>query len=354
VVLTQHDNVAIGKTVAVLGGGSFGTAIANVIAGNGFDTHLWMRDPERAKQAQANRENTAYLPGYRLADSLKISSDMAETVSQSDIVFVSVPSAAFREVTQLARPYMKEGHMVVSTTKGISRDGFTLMSEILQEELKGSVPDVSIGVLSGPNFAKEMIQGQITGSVIASENPVLVATVQGLLESSKFRIYSSEDCYGVELAGALKNIYAIIAGMTQARHYGNNTIALLMTRALAEMGRFAHALGADPMTFLGLAGVGDLILTCNSTLSRNYRVGYAMGEGKSLTRALKDVRQVVEGVNTLRLVVQKASELDVQMPLATALYKLLFEGETADNIIDELMLSEQNSDVDFTGAIRDE
>ena len=246
---------------------------------------------------------------------------------------------------------MADNVMVISTTKGISRDGFTLMSQILVEELGEGTP---IGVLSGPNFAKEMIEGQITGSVIASASPPLITLVQNLIGSSRFRIYSSEDCYGVELAGALKNIYAIIAGMTQARQYGNNTMALLMTRALAEMGRFAHALGADPMTFLGLAGVGDLILTCNSTLSRNFRVGYAMGEGKSLTRALKDVRQVVEGVNTLRLVKEKAEQLGVNMPLASALYALLFEGETADNIIGQLMLSEQNSDVDFTGAIRDE
>jgi glycerol-3-phosphate dehydrogenase (NAD(P)+) len=352
--LNQEDKLAQNKTVVVLGGGSFGTAVANVIASNGFTTHLWMRDPVKAQATQVSRENSTYLPGYRLADGLVVSSDLAATVICADILFVSVPSSAFREVTQLARPHMKPGLMVISTTKGISRDGFTLMSEILAEELIGHVPDISIGVLSGPNFAKEMIQGQITGSVIASESPKLVMNVQSLLGSSTFRIYSSEDCYGVELAGALKNIYAIITGMTQARQYGNNTIALLMTRALAEMGRFAHALGADPMTFLGLAGVGDLILTCNSTLSRNYRVGYAMGEGKSLTRALKDVRQVVEGVNTLRLVIQKAAELNVYMPLATALYKLLFEGETADNIINQLMLSEQNSDVDFTGAIRHE
>jgi glycerol-3-phosphate dehydrogenase (NAD(P)+) len=173
-----------------------------------------------------------------------------------------------------------------------------------------------------------------------------------VLRSAKFRIYSSNDCYGVELAGALKNIYAIIMGMAQACHYGQNTLALLMTRALSEMGRFAHALGADPMTFLGLAGVGDLILTCNSHLSRNFRVGFAMGEGKSLTAAIKGVGQVVEGVNTLRLVKEKAEQLDVDMPLVSALYALLFEGASADSIINQLMLSEQNSDVDFTGAIR--
>lgn len=335
-------------SITVIGGGSFGTAIANVMANNGFSTTLWMRDSLKAKNAQQTRENADYLPGYRLSDNLTISDNLATSVANSQIIFISVPSSSFLDVVRLVRPHLLDEAMLVSTTKGIGRDGFKLMSQILSEEL----PEYPIGVLSGPNFAKEMIQGQLTGSVIASESAALISQIQSLLGSSKFRIYSSQDCYGVELAGALKNIYAIIAGMADASDYGQNTLALLMTRALAEMGRFAHALGADPMTFLGLAGVGDLILTCNSNLSRNYRVGYAMGEGKSLVAAMKGVGQVVEGVNTLRLVKQKAEELKIDMPLVSALHALLFEGASADSIIKQLMLSEQNSDVDFTGAIR--
>ena len=334
--------------VAVIGGGSFGTALAHVVATNHSETRLWMRDELRAVDAQSSRENKRYLPGHSLAQALTISSDLEAVISGCDVVFVSVPSSSFREVIQAIRPFIEESMGVVSTTKGIGRDGFTVMSEILKQELPSNV----IGVLSGPNFAKEMIQGQLTGSVIASVDDGLIKKVQDILGSRLFRIYSSHDCYGVELAGALKNIYALIVGMAQARHYGQNTLALLMTRALSEMGRFAHALGADPMTFLGLAGVGDLFLTCNSNLSRNYRVGYAMGKGKSLTAAMKSVGQVVEGVNTLRLVKPKAQELNVEMPLVDALYALLFEGASADSIIDQLMLSEQNSDVDFTGAIR--
>jgi glycerol-3-phosphate dehydrogenase (NAD(P)+) len=334
--------------VAVIGGGSFGTALAHVVATNHSETRLWIRDELRAVDAQSSRENKRYLPGHSLAQALTISSDLEAVISGCDVVFVSVPSSSFREVIQAIRPFIEDSMGVVSTTKGIGRDGFTVMSEILKQELPSNV----IGVLSGPNFAKEMIQGQLTGSVIASVDDGLIKKVQDILGSGLFRIYSSHDCYGVELAGALKNIYALIVGMAQARHYGQNTLALLMTRALSEMGRFAHALGADPMTFLGLAGVGDLFLTCNSNLSRNYRVGYAMGKGKSLTAAMKSVGQVVEGVNTLRLVKPKAQELNVEMPLVDALYALLFEGASADSIIDQLMLSEQNSDVDFTGAIR--
>ncbi len=334
--------------IAIIGGGSFGTALAHVVASNHFETRLWMRDSQRALETQSSRENIRYLPGHTLAESLTISCDLKAVIDGCDIIFVSVPSSSFREVVQHIRPFIKDSMGVVSTTKGIGRDGFTVMSEILKQEL----PNNAIGVLSGPNFAKEMVQGQLTGSVIASVDDTLVKVIQDILGSGLFRIYSSNDCYGVELAGALKNIYALMVGMAQARHYGQNTLALLMTRALAEMGRFAHALGADPMTFLGLAGVGDLFLTCNSNLSRNYRVGFAMGEGKSLTSAIKSVGQVVEGVNTLRLVKTKAGELNVDMPLVDALYALLFEGASADSIIDQLMLSEQNSDVDFTGAIR--
>lgn len=334
-------------TVAVLGGGSFGTAIANVIARNGFATTLWMRDAKRARETQELRENKTYLPGYSLADQLTVISDIEVTLMDKTVVFLSVPSASFSQVAEQIKPYLNKNSQIVSTTKGIDRDGFKLMSQILAETL----PGYSIGALSGPNFAKEMIRGEITGSVIASADDDLIKNVQQLLASERFRIYSSKDCYGVELAGALKNIYAIMAGMIEARQYGHNTMALLLTRALSEMGLFAHALGADPMTFLGLAGVGDLILTCNSNLSRNFRVGYAMGAGESLASAIKSVGQVVEGVNTLRLVKEKAESLGVEMPLVLALYALLFEGESPDSIISQLMLGEQNSDVDFTGAM---
>ena len=335
-------------TVAVLGGGSFGTAIANVIARNGFPVQLWMRDREFARQVQQTRENTHYLPGHSLSDNITVTADIEAAVSDQAIVVIAVPSASFRQVARQCKPHLSPTAQVVSTAKGIDRDGFTLMSQILGQELPGT----PIGVVSGPNFATEMIRGELTGSVVASEDDAVINNVQTLLASDRFRIYSSKDCYGIELAGALKNIYAIIAGMAEAQGYGHNTMALLMTRALSEMGRFAYALGADPMTFLGLAGVGDLILTCNSNLSRNFRVGYALGSGQSLTGALKSVGQVVEGVNTLRVVKKKSEELNVYMPLVSALYALLFDGESADSIIKQLMLSEQNSDVDFTGAIR--
>ncbi|WP_299774202.1 NAD(P)H-dependent glycerol-3-phosphate dehydrogenase [uncultured Pseudoteredinibacter sp.] len=332
------------QQVAVLGGGSFGTAIANIAATNGHKTFQWMRNEEQAAKVQQARENSDYLPGYKLSDNLCATADLAEAVSAADVVFIAIPSKAFREVARLVSPLLKARTMVISTTKGIEPTGFTLMSQVLEQELS----DARIGVLSGPNFAKEIVAHQQTGSVIASSDDELIACVQELLCSSTFRLYANSDCYGVELGGALKNIYAIVTGLATALGCGHNTIAMLLTRSLAEMGRFAKHLDADPMTFLGLAGVGDLILTCTSDLSRNYRLGMAIAQGKSLEQAESDIGQAVEGVNTLRLVKQKADELDVYMPLASALHGILFEDYSIADVADKLMGGEQNTDVEYS------
>lgn len=334
-------------TVSVLGGGSFGTAIANIIAANGHKTYLWMRDNDRADKCQQTRENPEYLPGYQLNAQLNVTADIEECVSASDIVVISVPSGSFREVTKLVRPLIKKNAIVVSTTKGIESSGFYLMSQILEQELS----DVKIGVLSGPNFAKEIIQHQYTGSVIASEHQDVVDIVSRVFSSGTFRVYSSKDRYGVELGGALKNIYAIVTGMAVALGCGHNTIAMLLTRSLAEMGRFARELGADSLTFLGLAGVGDLILTCTSNLSRNYRVGYAVGAGKTLEDALAEIGQTAEGVNTIKLVKAKADELGVYMPLVQGLYAILWESQDIKQVVQGLMSGELSSDVDIQGGV---
>lgn len=332
--------------ITVVGGGSFGTALANTIGVNGFPVTLWMRNAERASEIQESRENKYYLPGFSLCEHVRITADLPTALTHSDLVFISVPSASFRQVVEQIKPYIKDSAQLVSTTKGIDKSGFTLMSQLLEQ----AFTQHHIGVLSGPNFAKEMIEKQLTGSVIASESDELIKQVQAVLCSSTFRVYSNDDRYGVELAGALKNIYAVIVGMAEARDCGHNTLAMLMTRALAEMGRFSHKLGANPMTFLGLAGVGDLILTCGSNLSRNYRLGYALGCGKSYEQAVEEIGQVVEGVNTLRLVKQKADEMQIYMPLVSALYALMFDQQSVDSIIKQLMLSEHSDDVNFTAV----
>jgi len=331
--------------VAVLGGGSFGTAIANIISCNHHHTFLWMRSEEQANECQISRQNARYLPGYKLHDELTITSDLRLVIADCDLVFVSIPSHSFRSVVRLMAPMLPEKTIVVSTAKGIEPEGFTLMSQILEQEL----PQHPIGVLSGPNFAKEIVQQQQTGTVIASEDDGVINCVQETLRSASFRVYANHDRYGVELGGALKNIYAIICGMAAALGAGQNTQAMLLTRSLAEMGRFAQLLGANPMTFLGLAGVGDLILTCTSDLSRNYRVGFALGQGKNLDEIVANLGQVAEGVNTLRQVKQKADDLGVYMPLVSGLYAVLFQNKAISAVAHGLMMGEQNYDVEFMG-----
>lgn len=341
--LSLNQNNLEALEVAILGGGSFGTALANIVATNGHKATLWFRDAKRAKHCESTRENTQYLPGLRLHDNLRVSSDLAGCVQNADVVLVVIPSQSFREVVKKAAPYMKPGVMVVSATKGIEAPNFTLMSDILAEELN----DVRIGVLSGPNFAKEIVQNQHTGSVIASADETILSTIPKVFSSKTFRVYTSQDKFGVELAGAIKNIYAIVCGMASALGAGHNTQAMILTRALAEMGRFARTLGANAMTFLGLAGVGDLILTCSSDLSRNYRVGYALGSGKTLEQTLQEIGQVAEGVNTLKIVKQKADELGIYMPLASGLYAVLFEGQEITQVVQGLMTGAMASDVEF-------
>jgi len=233
--------------------------------------------------------------------------------------------------------------MLVSLTKGIEAHSFKLMSEILEE----IAPQARIGVLSGPNLAREVAEHALTATVIASADEALCLRVQEVLHGRTFRVYASADRFGVELGGALKNVYAIIAGMAVALGMGENTKSMLITRALAEMTRFAVSQGANPMTFLGLAGVGALIVSCSSPKSRNYQVGFALGEGLSLEEAVSRLGEVAEGVNTLKVLKVKAQELNVYMPLVAGLHAILFEGRTLNQVIELLMRAEPKTDVDF-------
>ena len=330
-------------TVAVLGGGSFGTVLANMAAENGHPTTLWLRDEAQLADMNATRENARYLPGFRLADDLRFSNDLDETITSADVVFVSIPSKAFRTVIRNAKPFLRPEQILVSTTKGIERDSFALMSEILREEsgLK------RIGVLSGPNLAKEIAARMLSGTVIASTQPDVRERVHQILSRPYFRVFANTDIYGVELGGALKNIYAIAAGMAGALALGENSRSMLLTRALAEMSRFAVQLGANPLTFIGLAGVGDLIATCSSPLSRNYQVGHALGSGKKLDDIIEDLEQTAEGINTVQIVKKKADEFGVHMPIVTGLYAILFEGESLADVMSRLMHGGKSSDVEF-------
>ena len=330
-------------TVAVLGGGSFGTVIANIIACNGNPVRLWLRNEARAEAINRVRENREYLPGYLLHPNLRATTALEEALSGIDILFVAVPSKSFRDVVREVARHISPSTVVVSLTKGIEAGGFRLMSQILEEEM----PANPRGVLSGPNLAREIADGQITGSVIASEDPAINTTIHDLLHSESFLIYGSNDMYGVELGGALKNVYAILSGVAAALHLGENTVGMLLTRSLAEMSRFAVQLGANPITFIGLAGVGDLFVTCSSPLSRNFRVGLALGSGQPLEEILSEMDQVAEGINTLGLLKAEADERGVHMPLVTGLYAILYEHRPVEDVFDDMMHTEEAQDVEF-------
>ena len=334
------------KNVAVLGGGSFGTVVANIIAHNNHKTLLWMRDTEQVLSLNNLHENINYLPGYKIHEDVVATDDLAAAVKDVDLIFVAVPSSSFRDVVQQMQPLIHKDVILVSLTKGIEAKTFALMSQILAEETDNK----HIAALSGPNLAKEIAVNSPTGAVVASIDPEVVKSVQEVLHSDNFRVYSNADMLGVELGGSLKNIYAIIAGLAEAMGMGHNTNAMLVTRSLTEMARFGVELGADPMTFLGLSGVGDLIVTCSSPLSRNFRVGKALGEGKDIDLVISEMDQVAEGVNTLKQVKDKADELGVKMPLVNGLYEIMYNNQTVDHIISSLMLEEHGLDVEFAAG----
>lgn len=331
------------KTVTVLGGGSFGTAIASIAADNHYAVTQWMRDAQLADDINHKRRNTRYLPDYEINANVQATTDVVSAVAGADIIFVAIPSKAFAMVVDQVAAELRPDQIMISTAKGIQEEGFLLMSEILRSH----TPSRHIGVLSGPNLASEIAQKQMTATVVASEDALTRETIQQVLGCEYFRVYASNDLFGVELGGALKNIYAIAAGMASALGVGENTKSMLITRSLAEMSRFAVSMGANPMTFLGLAGVGDLIVTCMSPLSRNFRVGYALGQGKTLDDAVAELGQVAEGVNTIRLVRNKALEKEVYMPLACGLYEVLFNNLPVEQVIRGLMAGEQSTDVEF-------
>ena len=302
-----------------------------------------MRDGNRAEKAQKTRENLKYLPGLAIHPNVSITSDIQAAVARASLVFITVPSASFAEVCDSIKKIASEQAVFVSGTKGISPNGFKLMSEITAETLGTS----NVGVLSGPNLAEEIAQAQLTGTVIASEKSNICDQVQDVLHSDHLRVYKSTDIYGVELAGALKNIYAIICGMANGFSVGQNTIGMLLTRALAEMSRFAVAMGGNPFTFLGLAGVGDLLVTCSSPLSRNYQLGLKISRGVSVGEAIGGLGQLAEGLNTLKLVQAKKNEMNVYMPLVDGLHRILFDGDEIWSVVNGLMEAPEGPDVEF-------
>jgi len=319
--------------VAVIGGGSWGTALAAHLGRLSHTVRLWVRDPQRAREIGERHENTRYLPGIVLPP-LLATGDLQEAVAGAEMVAVVVPSEFCRKVYRALRPALPAGALLVSATKGLEIDTRRRMSEVAAEEAAGH----PLAVLSGPSFALEVAQGQPTTVVVASSDLAMAEGVQRALSSRAFRAYSSDDVVGVELGGALKNVIAIAAGIVLGLGYGRNTAAALITRGLAEMTRLAVALGGRPDTLAGLAGLGDLVLTCTGELSRNRRVGQALGEGRKLPEVLAELSMVAEGVRTTLAACALAEAAGVEMPIAEQMRAVLYEGKPPREGVEELML----------------
>ncbi len=338
--------MAAGKSVTVIGGGSFGTTIAFLLAANQEKVKIWLRDDAIVNSINTLHTNPRYTPGVTLPSVIYATSNMEEAIKDSSLIFVSIPSKAFRKVATEIGKFVEGDQILISTTKGFEQETFKSMTEVLAEETSC----LKIGALSGPNFASEILAGKPVGSVIASRFNEVIGKVQEALGGKSIRIYGNEDVCGVELAGALKNIYAICSGIIQASGFGENAKSLMIARALSEMSRFAFYFKANPSTFLGLAGVGDLIATCNSELSRNFRIGKKIIEGLTLEEAIASIGQVAEGVYTLKAVKGKADSLGIDMPLVNATYKIVYEKHTIPMVMEELMSIPHRKDIEFKFA----
>jgi glycerol-3-phosphate dehydrogenase (NAD(P)+) len=321
--------------ISIIGAGSFGTAMAAIAARCGNEVVLWAHDPNVASEIAQTRHNPIYLPSIALEPSVRPTSSLTEAAEFSDVLFMIVPSHHFRGVLAQMRPHLRREVAIISGTKGIENATLQRMSEVSKRELGASLR--AFAVLSGPTFALETARGDPTAAVIASLDQAFAEEVQHAMSSPTFRIYNSHDVAGVELAGSLKNVIAIAAGVLEGLGLGSNTTAALITRGLHEMTKLAVALGGRLETLAGLAGMGDLVLTCTGSLSRNRSVGVALGRGKPLAEILSESRAVAEGVRTSKAAKELAERHCIDMPITAEMYRVLHEGESPRAALQRLM-----------------
>jgi glycerol-3-phosphate dehydrogenase (NAD(P)+) len=329
-------------SVSVLGAGNWGTTIAHLIGLNGFPVKLWARNPELAAEIDQQHTNSQYLGGLTLSDNIQATSDLAEAVRGIPLLFIVIPSQAFRSVCEQIGELVTPAQVAVHATKGLELLTYKRMTEIMLEETCLR----QIGVLSGPNIAREMCEGKPAGTVLASRFPRVIDCARDHLKSRALRVYGNTDVVGVELAGTLKNIIAIAAGMATQMELGENCKSLLITRGLSEIARLGVALGSDPMTFSGLAGIGDLMVTCASPISRNHRVGAALARGLSLGEAVESLGMVAEGVKAARIAYELTNQLDMRSPLIHGVYRVVHEGLDPRRALAELMVGAVQDDID--------
>ncbi|CAN5859775.1 NAD(P)H-dependent glycerol-3-phosphate dehydrogenase [soil metagenome] len=310
--------------VSVIGAGSWGTTVASLAARNA-PTMLWARRATLAEQIDTDSENGDYLSGYRLPSQLRCTADLEQAVANADLLVMGVPSQGFRSALEAVKPYLRPWVPVVSLAKGLEIDTRLRMSQLIEEILPGR----PVGILTGPNLAKEVLAGHAAASVIAMDDDNVARAIQGIFQGELFRVYTNEDIIGCEMGGVLKNVVAIASGMADGLGAGDNTRAAVITRGLAEITRLGVALGGEPLTFSGLAGMGDLVATCISTQSRNRHVGERLGKGETIDEIIAAMNMVAEGVKTSKVVTELADELGIDMPIAAQVYGVCHEGHNA-------------------------
>jgi glycerol-3-phosphate dehydrogenase (NAD(P)+) len=322
--------------VACIGAGSWGTTVASLIAQNGNDVVLWCRSTELADHITGYAVNERYLPGIRLPDNLRATSDINEAMAGAEVCVMGVPSHGWRDVLREIAPQLKDMGAVVSLTKGLEVDTNLRMSEVLAQEVP-DFPTERFAMLSGPNIAKEIARKMPAATAIACPNDDVCTWLQEIVHQPYFRVYTNNDVVGCELGGAIKNIVAISAGIADTMGFGDNAMAALMTRGLAELTRLGTRLGGQPLTFAGLAGMGDMIVTCVSKYSRNRRVGKELGKGRKIEDVIAEMNMVAEGVKTCKPILELGKKVDAWMPITEGVVSVIYEGKTADEMVTDIL-----------------
>lgn len=328
-------------TIGVIGAGSWGTALAMQLARNGHTTLLWGRNAEQMAQMRDQRCNPRYLPDLAFPPALQVEADLKVLLQRCERLLVVVPSHVFRQSLEAIHTYWNPTLPVAWATKGLEQDSHKLLHQVAQETLG---TDRALAVVSGPTFAREIAMGLPAAITVASNQPETAEDYAALLHGANLRVYTSDDIIGVELGGAAKNVLAIAAGIADGLGFGANTRAALITRGLHELMQLGVKLGGKPATFMGLAGMGDLVLTCTDDQSRNRRLGLALGRGGSQEKAMEDIGQVVEGVGTARILVELARSLDIELPICEQVYAVLYEGKSPRDAVQSLLTREQKAE----------
>lgn len=327
--------------VGIIGGGSWGTTVASMVSRN-CSTILWARDNNTVDEINKFHRNDKYLSGFKLNESLKASVSLKETLKEADVVVMGVPTQCSRSVLEEAKPFIRPWVPIISLSKGLEQGTKMRLTEIIEETLPGH----PIGVLTGPNLAKEILQGQAAAAVLAMVDIKIAQALQQVFRTGLFRVYTNDDVIGCEIAGALKNVIAIAVGMGDGMGAGDNTRSGVITRGLAELTRLGVALGGKPMTFAGLAGMGDLIATCTSSLSRNRYVGVQLGMGRKINDIINEMSMVAEGVKTSMVVYELAKEKGIEMPIASEVYRVVNDQSTAYEAFKGLLKTKSGAESD--------